>query len=129
MNDVVKFLRGKKTYLSAAAIFVLAICGWWFGAISEVDALALLALAFATIGLKAGSARYALATIQALEEIKAAQMSSASGQKIDIGAEVQKLTQIGQDAVLGAVVPHVVVNVHPPATAQSVTVFKGDSAK
>ncbi len=129
MDRATKFLQGKKTYLSAAAMLVLAICGWWFGAINEVNALALLALAFSTIGLKAGSARYALATIQALEEIKSAQLASASGQKIDLGAEMQKLTQIGQQAVLGSGVPNVVVNVHPPATTQSVTVATGDSAK
>jgi hypothetical protein len=86
---VIKALQGKKTYISSAALFLVAILGWWFGVVNGVQAAGMIAAAFGLAGLGARSTRYAELTLSALEEIK---QLSASGKLTPqtVGAVVAK---------------------------------------
>ena len=64
------FLQGRKTYIGAGVLFVVALAGWWFGAINGTEATGMVALAFTAVGLGARSTRYAELTLAALQEIK-----------------------------------------------------------
>ncbi|HEV7521300.1 MAG TPA: hypothetical protein VGP89_09390 [Candidatus Angelobacter sp.] len=83
MQQIKEFLQGKKTYLSAAGIAMVAICGWWFGALNDTQALALLGVAGAAAGLGAKSARTAEAILTVLRDIRQVQAKATVGQKID----------------------------------------------
>lgn len=84
MQNIKDFLQGKKTYLSAALIALVAIFGWWFGVLDETKALALLGVAGVGAGLGAKSERAAEAILTVLGDIRSAQAEAAqSGKKID----------------------------------------------
>jgi hypothetical protein len=83
MQAIKQFLQGKKTYLSAALIALVACLGWWFGVIGDAEALSLLGVAGATAGLGAKSQRTADVIMTALAEVRQLQAQAAVGQKID----------------------------------------------
>jgi hypothetical protein len=83
MQRIKEFLQGKKTYLSAAGIALVAICGWWFGVLNDAEAAALLGVAGAAAGLGAKSDRTAETVMTVLRDIRQAQAKAAVGQKID----------------------------------------------
>jgi hypothetical protein len=83
MERIKEFLQGKKTYLSAALIALVAICGWWFRVLDYTHALALLGVAGVSAGLGAKSERVAEAILAALGDIRQVQARASVGQKID----------------------------------------------
>jgi hypothetical protein len=80
MQAIQQFLQGKKTYISAAALCMVAVSGFLFGYIGGTEATALLSAAGALAGLGAKSQRTAQTIIAELRQVQAA---AASGQKID----------------------------------------------
>jgi hypothetical protein len=83
MQRLKQFLQGKKTYLSAALIALVACCGWWFKVIGYAEALSLLGVAGAAAGLGAKSERTGQAILAVLDDIQHAQSKLPPGQKID----------------------------------------------
>ena len=84
MQNIKQFLQGKKTYLSAALIALVAIVGWWIGVVSETQALAMLGVAGAAAGLGAKSQRTGEAILAVLGDIRSAQAEAhAAGKKVD----------------------------------------------
>ena len=83
---MIKWLQGKKTYISATVLLLTAVIGWWFGAINGTQSTGMIAGAFGLVGLGARSTRYAELTFAALEDVRKA---VRSGQKIDVAAEVR----------------------------------------
>jgi hypothetical protein len=84
MQNIKSFLQGKKTYISAALIALVAIVGWWLGVVSEPQALAMLGVAGVGAGLGAKSERSAEAILAMLGDIRSAQaQAAATGKKID----------------------------------------------
>ncbi|MFL6310597.1 MAG: hypothetical protein ACJ71W_00700 [Terriglobales bacterium] len=83
MQQIKQFLQGKKTYISAAALGLVAICGFLFGYLGGTETTALLSTAGALAGLGAKSQRTADAIMTALAEVRQVQATSAVGQKID----------------------------------------------
>lgn len=83
MQQIKQFLQGKKTYLSAALIALVACFGWWFGVIGDTEALSLLGVAGAAAGLGAKSERTSEAILTVLRDMRQVQATSAVGQKID----------------------------------------------
>jgi hypothetical protein len=84
MQNIKSFLQGKKTYLSAALIALVAIIGWWLGVVSEPQALAMLGVAGVGAGLGAKSERTSQAILTVLGDIRNVQAkAAAAGQKID----------------------------------------------
>jgi hypothetical protein len=83
MQQIKQFLQGKKTYLSAALIALVACLGWWFKVIGYTEALSLLGVAGAMAGLGAKSERTAGAILAVLDDIQQAQAKVPPGQKID----------------------------------------------
>jgi hypothetical protein len=83
MQEIKQFLQGKKTYLSATAIALTAICGWWFGTLDNTQAVALLSVAGAAAGLGAKSQRTAETVLTTLADLRQAQAKNVVGQKID----------------------------------------------
>jgi hypothetical protein len=84
MQNIKDFLQGKKTYISAALIALVAIVGWWLGVVSEPQALAMLGVAGVGAGLGAKSERTAEAILAVLGDIRSAQaQAAAAGKKID----------------------------------------------
>jgi hypothetical protein len=79
MEKIRQILQGKKTYISAAALALVAIVGWWLGAVDNTNASALLCAAGALAGLGAKSQRTAEAVLDALQEIKYVQQAHAEG--------------------------------------------------
>jgi hypothetical protein len=84
MQPIKEFLQGKKTYLSAAGIALVAICGWWYGVLDDTKALALLGVAGVSAGLGAKSERNAEAVLTVLRDIRQVQAKDSVGQKIDV---------------------------------------------
>jgi hypothetical protein len=84
MQRIKEFLQGKKTYLSAAAIALIAVCGWWYGVLDDTKALALLGVAGVSAGLGAKSERNAEAVLTVLRDIRQVQAKDSVGQKIDV---------------------------------------------
>lgn len=78
MANILTFLQGKKTYISAAVLAFVAIAGWWFGAINDTNFMALLSIAGAAAGLGAKSERNAQLVLGALETVRAAQAGHTS---------------------------------------------------
>ena len=62
MNRIREFLKGKKTYLSAAGLAIVAGLGWWFNAFNGTVATGMLAMAAGLAGLGAKSDRAAQMT-------------------------------------------------------------------
>jgi hypothetical protein len=77
MGEIRQFLQGKKTYISAALSSIVALAGWWFGAIDTTNAAALLATAGAVAGLGAKAQRTSQLVLTALNDIRAAQTTAA----------------------------------------------------
>lgn len=97
MNNIANFLQGKKTYISAAALLLVAVAGWWFGAISETDALALLCVAGVAVGLGAKSERYGRLVLTSLEDVKA---RAQPGKPLDVKAVAIEISrQVGPQVV------------------------------
>jgi hypothetical protein len=106
MQDIKKWLQGKKTYLSAALIALVACLGWWFGVIGDAEALSLLGVAGAAAGLGAKSERTAEAILDALGEMQTLQRAHASGQLGSREAVEQFLRkEIARGAAAGFVWP------------------------
>lgn len=99
MQQIKDFLKGKKTYIGAAALALVSIFGWWFGALNGTIASGMLAASFGIAGLAAKGDRLAAATMEALNEAKRVQQLRASGQKIDWNDETKRITQIVLDQV------------------------------
>jgi hypothetical protein len=99
MKNIKDFLQGKKTYIGAAALALIAILGWWFGAVSGTVASGMLAAAFGIAGLGAKGDRLTALTFEALNEAKRVQSLRATGQKIDWTAEGVTLAQIIKSAI------------------------------
>jgi hypothetical protein len=108
MQKIKQFLVGKKTYISASALALIAILGWWTGVIPGAVASGMLAAAFGIAGLAAKADRLAAVTLEALNEAKRVQTVRAQGVKINWAEEGQVIARIIQDAV---------------AQSRSVTVF------
>jgi hypothetical protein len=145
MEKIKKLLQGKKTYISAAALALAAILGWWLGAIDNTNSLALLSTAGALAGLGAKSQRTAEAVLVALANMRDAQEAHARGQKVDL---FKFAAQIGLQVIPGVVPLSVVpseqsyqhtaswtapvsspVSVTAPGARFSIPIFSGDSPK
>jgi len=70
------FLAGKKTYIAAGALMVVAAAGYWFGYLDGTSAAGLVATGLAFYGLRDANARYAKLIIAALEKAKEQQHSA-----------------------------------------------------
>ncbi|HKV94899.1 MAG TPA: hypothetical protein VJW20_20305 [Candidatus Angelobacter sp.] len=100
MQNLVKFLQGKKTYLSAFVIALAAICGWWFNTLDNSQAMALLGIAGTAAGLGAKGERYAAAALTILEDLRQAQQQHTAGQKVDVAHLAEEIAKkIGVQAV------------------------------
>jgi len=99
MQNIKNFLQGKKTYIGAAGLALIAILGWWFGALSGTIASGMLAAAFGIAGLGAKGDRLAALTLEAMSEAKRVQSLRATGQKIDWTAEGVTLVQMVKSAI------------------------------
>src|SRR5436190_13502458 len=102
MKKIKQFLVGKKTYIGASALALIAVFGWWTGVMSGVVASGMLAAAFGIAGLGAKTDRLAAVAIEALNEAKRVQSIRAQGQKINWAEEGQAIVQLIQKAVLEA---------------------------
>src|SRR5258708_35816296 len=98
MRGAVQFVQGKKTDIPGGGLILLALVGFWFGAITQVNAGALIMVALLGCGLGAKSARYPEAILKAMLEIKTA---TSTGKPVDVAVEVKTLTEIGKEAYLG----------------------------
>jgi hypothetical protein len=142
MEKIRKFLQGKKTYISAAALALVAILGWWLGAVDNTNASALLCAAGALAGLGAKSQRTAEAVLVAISDLRDAQEAHARGQKVDL---FKFAAQIGSQVIPG-IVPLSAVpgeqsypytasftvpfsSVAAPGARCSIPIFSGDSPK
>lgn len=101
MSKIKEFLQGKKTYIGAGALALVAVVGWSAGAINVAVAGGMLSAAFAMAGLGAKSDRLAGATLETLAEAKRLVSLRAQGQKIDLAAEEARLIAIVQKAIQG----------------------------
>jgi hypothetical protein len=102
VEKIKKFLQGKKTYISAGALALAAILGWWLNAIDSTNSIALLSVAGALAGLGAKSQRTAEAVLAALGNLRDAQEAHARGQKVDVvqlAIEIAK--QVGPGVIPG----------------------------
>jgi hypothetical protein len=105
MEKIKKLLQGKKTYISAAALALAAILGWWLGAIDNTNSLALLSTAGALAGLGAKSQRTAEAVLVTLENIRDEQEAHARGQKIDVAKVAGEIAKQIAPQVIAGIVP------------------------
>jgi hypothetical protein len=118
MQQIKQFLQGKKTYLSAALIALVACFGWWFKVIGYTEALALLGGAGVAAGLGAKSERTAGAILAALDDIQQAQAKVPAGQKLDPKQLVEDigkalLAKFAQDGMVRSTPAGAVSNVVP----------------
>lgn len=102
MQNIKDFLQGKKTYIGAIALALVAILGWWLGAVNGTIAGGMLAAAFGIAGLGAKGDRLAALTMEALNEARRVQQLRASGQKIDWTQEGATVARIVQEAIAQA---------------------------
>jgi hypothetical protein len=124
MQRIKEFLQGKKTYLSAALIALVAICGWWYGVLDDTKALALLGVAGVSAGLGAKSERTAAAILTVLRDIRQVQATAAVGQKIDpkaFAADLSKqlMSQFAGGGLVRSTPAGAVSNVVPLATGKT----------
>jgi hypothetical protein len=123
MQAIQQFLQGKKTYISAAALGLVAICGFLFGYLGGTETTALLSAAGALAGLGAKSQRTADAIMTALAEVRQVQATTAVGQKIDTKALVADLSkQLMSQFALGGLVRST-----PGGAASNVVPLNGSS--
>ena len=73
-----KYFEGKKTYLAAAALVVIAALSFWLELASDVQCMTILAIAFGMFGLGSKSERYGRMMIDAIEELKRQQAAGAT---------------------------------------------------
>jgi hypothetical protein len=125
MEKIRQILQGKKTYISAAALALVAILGWWLGAVDNTNAVSLLATAGALAGLGAKSQRTAQAVLVAISDLRDAQEAHARGQKVDLFKFAQ---QVGLQVIPG-IVPISVPGEQPyPHTASFTVPFSSVAA-
>lgn len=106
MTQIREWLKGKKTYISAAALALVAIAGWWFKALDGTQALSLLTTAGALAGLGAKSNRTAEVTLAALSDVRDAQARAAATHKpIDTRQLAVEVAKQIAPAAISAVVP------------------------
>lgn len=110
MTKIREFLLGKKTYISAAALALIAIAGWWFGYIGGTQAMAMLATAGGIAGLGAKSQRTAEITMAALTEVHHAQNTARlAHQPIDAKQLVADVAKTVAPQVIAAVTQQIPV--------------------
>lgn len=68
--EALKVLEGKKTYLAAAILVVLAVAGYLSGYVSEVNAVAIGAAGFGLFGLGDKSERHFRLMLALLQDVK-----------------------------------------------------------
>jgi hypothetical protein len=127
MNRIREFLKGKKTYLSAAGLAIVAGVGWWFNAISSTVAVGMLATAGGLAGLGAKSDRAAEMTIVALEDVRRVTQNKQPVTAAQIATIVSDVVMGATKAGLsitppGAPVPNVLTPIDaPPGGAKAPT--------
>ncbi|MBZ5533083.1 MAG: hypothetical protein LAO20_16760 [Acidobacteriia bacterium] len=131
MNRIREFLKGKKTYLSAAGLAIVAGLGWWFNAFNGTVATGMLAMAAGLAGLGAKSDRAAQMTMIALEDVRRVAQSKQplTGAQIAtiVGDVIAGATKAGLSITPpGAPVP---VNVAAPTTGVAVFNPKSTAGK
>jgi hypothetical protein len=99
MQKIKQFLVGKKTYIGASLLALIAIFGWWTGVVSGAAAAGMLAAAFGIAGLGAKAERLAAVTLEALNEAKRVQSVRAQGARINWAEEGQVIAQLVKKAV------------------------------
>ena len=67
-----RWLEGKKTYAAAGVIFAAAGYGYWTGYLMDVQALLVMGLAFALVGMADKADRYGRMALLLLDQLKAA---------------------------------------------------------
>jgi hypothetical protein len=123
MLNLKNWLQGKKTYISAAALGLVAIAGFLLGYLGGTEATGMLATAGGLAGLGAKSQRTADEVMTALAEVQTLQRAHASGQLGSREAVEQFLQkEIARGVAAGFVWPL------PPNQAPS-NVAPGDPAK
>jgi hypothetical protein len=68
------WFQGKKTYLAAGLLVILAMAGWWTARIDETTASMAIVFAFGLIGLGAKGQRLAKLMLDVGAELKAARV-------------------------------------------------------
>lgn len=125
MLKIKQLLQGKKTYISALFIALVACGAWWIHVIGYTEALSLLGVAGGMAGLGAKSERTAAAVLAVLGDIQQAQAKIPPGQKIDakqfaIDLSKQIMSQFAQGGIVRSTPAGAASNVVPLA-AESVT--------
>jgi hypothetical protein len=106
MQAIQQLLQGKKTYICACALSLVAVFGFLSGYLSGTETTALLSTAGAMAGLGAKSERTAGAILDALGEVQTLQRAHASGQLGSREAVEQFLQkEIARGAAAGFVWP------------------------
>jgi len=133
MQKIREFLQGKKTYIGAAALALVAILGWWYGVVNATVASGMLAAAFSVAGLGAKSQRTADAVLTVLAEVRDAQAKAAAGQKVDpkaLALDVAKhlfaeATSVRGAPLSGAVFGNVAASGPPLTTSAQTCIYCG----
>lgn len=71
-------LQGKKTYISAAILFLVGALGYWFGLTSPAESAAIFAAALGLVGLGAKADRYGEITLEVLRRLKEAEKKATA---------------------------------------------------
>jgi hypothetical protein len=126
MTQIRKFLQGKKTYLSAAALALAAILGWYFGYIDGTQATAMLATAGIGAGLGAKSNRVAQDLMAGLTSIRYAQVTAAQQHKpVDVKQLAGEVAKHVASEVIAAVANNTVVVPVAASTVVGTTAVSG----
>lgn len=72
MKAIGQWLAGKKTFGAAALLLLVAIAGWWTGALDDIGFGVLVALAFTIVGFRDAQGRNAKLLLDELRAVKAA---------------------------------------------------------
>jgi hypothetical protein len=94
-------LAGKKTYISAGAIILVALFGLWSGQLGEGGVLVLLGMAGGMLGIRDHNERKAKAVLDAVLEVKSVVADLKAGKKVDVLREAAKAEQIAEPFVAG----------------------------
>jgi hypothetical protein len=126
MLNLKNWLQGKKTYISAAALCLVAIAGFLLGYLGGTETTGMLATAGALAGLGAKSQRTADEVMTVLSGIRQAQaVAAVNHTKID---PKQLAVDLGK-AVLSNFAQSGLVRSTPGGAVSNVNVTSGDPAK